>query len=204
MWWTLSWQVHIPIQGWIRFFIGFPGSDQVSYHCYQKVSFELGLVCFPWFWLLSRNPQQGSVSSAKYTYLTCCAQLSEAAGKMPQELEHDLGIHAFITQPFHHLGNVVGKVQCAIEHYLPVGLFLKAPQECACRATLACRAWSFVVIANALMHVMDWQFLIGLQSWGCAYLPSIAQRFCCVSFNGSLGLSFDLRCLGLFWWGEWM
>ena len=39
--------------------------------------------------------------------LTCCALLPEAAGKMPQELEHDLWIHALISQPFHHLGNVV-------------------------------------------------------------------------------------------------
>ena len=41
---------------------------------------------------------------------------------MKTKLVHDCWIQALITQPLQHLGNVVGRVQRAIEHYLPVGL----------------------------------------------------------------------------------
>jgi len=58
-----------------------------------------------------------------------------------------------LSRSFHRLGNVVGKVQFAFEHYLLVCLFRKALQEHACRAALASRSWSFVLIARACVGI---------------------------------------------------
>ena len=55
---------------------------------------------------------------------------------MKTKLKLDRSNRALITQPFQHLCNVVGRVQRAIEHYLPVGLFPKALQEPDLRAAI--------------------------------------------------------------------
>lgn len=83
-----------------------------------------------------------------------------------------------LSRPFHRLGNVVGKVQFAFEHYLLVCLFRKALQEHACRAALASRSWSFVLIARA-----------------CVGIKKVSALFTRTRSNATLYFQFHIKAL---------
>lgn len=114
-------------------------------------------VCCPWandilsyqFWD-SKNVLQFTTYSSRYSCGSsgppeCCFGNTKKSGgvgariysREPRPWDPSL---LSLSRSFHRLGNVVGKVQFAFEHYLLVCLFRKALQEHACRAALASRS----------------------------------------------------------------